>query len=130
LLEIAAGSVGQRSPALRAQAVDSLGLIGDKHAVPALIECLSDERTVSSLPAAERAMRRAVEAMGGDLLKKGIDPKALATAPAPTTVADLAARALERITGESLGFRSTDSADRKAAAVRMYRQWWETYKVN
>lgn len=110
---------------VRAQAIDSLGLLGDKPAVPVLIACLADERPLTTPPQADRALRRAVEAMGADMINQGIDPKALANSGPPTTLADLAARALQRITGESLGFRSGDPPDRKAAAVRMYEQWWQ-----
>jgi len=84
--------VGERSATLRAQAIDSLGLIGDRQAVPALIECLTDERPVATQPAADRA--------------------------------------LQRISGESLGFRSTDPPDRKDAVARMYTQWWESHKAD
>jgi hypothetical protein len=67
--------------------------------------------------------------MGADLAGKGFDPKSLAEIRAPATVADLAARALQRITGESFGFRSTDPPDRKDAVARMYTQWWESHKA-
>jgi len=122
--------VGERSATLRAQAIDSLGLIGDRQAVPALIECLTDERPGATQPAADRALQRAIEAMGADLAGKGFDPKSLAEIRAPATVADLAARALQRITGESFGFRSTDPPDRKDAVARMYTQWWESHKAD
>ncbi len=128
LLRVAAGAAGGGAASVRAQAVDSLGLIGDRQAVPVLIDCLADERPVTTQPAAERAMRRAIQAMAGDLVKQGIDPASVANQPVPSTVADLAARALQRITGEPLGFRTTDPPDRKAAVIRMYSQWWDTHK--
>lgn len=114
---------------LRAQAADSLGLIGDRQTVPVLIECLHDERALTLPPAAERALRRAAEALGADLARQGIDAGSLTAGGAAATVADVAARALQRITGESLGFSSTAPADRKAAAVRMYHQWWEAHQA-
>ncbi|MGB9623727.1 MAG: HEAT repeat domain-containing protein [Phycisphaerae bacterium] len=123
-------AVGERSATLRAQAIDSLGLIGDRQAVPALIECLTDERPVTTRPAADRALLRAIEAIGPDLARQGLDPKSLAAMPAPVTVADLAARALQRITGESFGFRSTDPPERKDAVARMYAQWWESHRAD
>jgi hypothetical protein len=122
-----AGTAEGRFASVRAQAIDSLGLLDVREAVPVLIECLTDERPVTTQPAAERALRRAIEAMGADLAKQGIDPQSLASGRPPVTIADVAVRALRRITGESFGFRSTDPPDRKAAVVRMYEQWWQTH---
>lgn len=113
---------------LRAQAIDSLGILGTRQAVPALIDCLTDERPLTTRPAADRRLDQAIQVLGGDLRKHGLDPDAVRDTAPPQTIADLAARALSRITGESFGFRSTDPPHRKAAVARMYLRWWETHK--
>ncbi|MBN1490174.1 MAG: HEAT repeat domain-containing protein [Phycisphaerae bacterium] len=117
---------GHPSLAVRAQAVDSLGLLGNKAAVPLLIECLRDERPLASRTAADRALERAVGALGTNLESLGVMPEGGAVAP--PTLADLAARALHRITGEAFGFRTNDPPERKANVIRLYEQWWAQHK--
>lgn len=116
------------SAEVRAQAIDSLGLIRCRQAVPVLIEALDDGRPIRTAAASDRALRRALHTMGPVLVRHGMDPASVATAPAPMTVAELAARALSRITGESFGYRADDPPERKAAVTRLYRQWWERNK--
>lgn len=119
---------GERLP-VRAQAMDSLGLIGDVAAVPMLIEALTDERPLTSPPASDRLLQRVLGSSSVDWRRLGIDPTSAPTVAVPETVAEVAARALERIAGESFGYRLADPPDRKAAVVRMYRQWWETHRA-
>lgn len=117
---------GDAPPLLRAQAIDSLGLLGAKQAVPLLIDCLRDERTPATRPAADRRALQAIRAAGLDFSRLGIDPSKIDTGR-PETIAELAARALHRITGESFGFTTTQPADRKEAIIRLYRQWWQAH---
>jgi hypothetical protein len=119
-------------PAVRAQAIDSLGVLRADAAVPVLIEALDDDRPVPFPSGADRALQKALEALGSQpapaALKQGFTPGAIEIEPAPETISQTAARALARITGESLDFDVDAPPDRRAAVKRMYQHWWEQRK--
>ncbi len=84
---------------LRAQIIDSLGILGSRSAVPAITRCLSDDRPVTCLPASQRSAQRAIAALQGDLAGKGIDVPALLEANRrAATVSSTARRSIHLIT--------------------------------
>ena len=83
---------------VRAQIIDSLGMLGSKAALPALRGMLADRRPISRLPASQGGALRAIGALQGRLASKGVDIKALAEASrSDRTVASVATRALGMI---------------------------------
>ncbi len=86
-------------PNLRAQIIDSLGMLGSEAAVPILTDMLADERQVTILPYSQRSALQALAARQQQLLNKGIDPQTVMDAlQKETTVAAIAARSLRLIT--------------------------------
>jgi len=119
---------GPSSPQMIAQAVDSLGLLGWRPSVPVLIDRLADDRPLTTRPVADRKAQQAIQHVQGELMRKlGVDPAAIDTST-KEFISDLAARALQRITGESFGFCSSDPPERRDAVIRLYRQWWEGHR--
>lgn len=121
---------------VRAQAIDSLGRLEAARAVNMLIDLLADESPVRFESGTERAVRTALGRAGGELAKLGLDASALATRPSEEnprakvrTIADVAARALRRITHESFGFHSSEPKERKQNAIRLWKNWSQRRKA-
>ncbi len=96
-------------PDLLAQAIDALGMLSCREAVPLIAARLRDDRLLTVRPASWNSAARAAAAVQRDLAARGIPPGALIEAAgAPVTVAGVAARTL-RLLGEP--------ATREAAAV-------------
>ena len=85
---------------VRAQAIDSLGMLGSQEAVPTLKEMLTDQRPISRLPASQRSALRTIGALQQKLVTQGMDPQAMAEASqSQNTVASVAERSLRLIQG-------------------------------
>lgn len=80
-------------PHVKAQAIDSLGLLGSRAAVPLMKEALADHREIDVPPFSQISAMRAASALSVQLASQGIDPASAtrATTNAPT-VADVATR--------------------------------------
>lgn len=85
-------------PNLRAQLIESLGLMASTRAESVLKDMLTDRRRVTRLPASQQSLQEGLSAVAAQLAEQGIDPGAVreATDPQPT-VASCAARALQLI---------------------------------
>jgi hypothetical protein len=84
---------GSCAPDVKAQLIDSLGLLGCRQAVPLMIDALGDHRPVTTLPHSQLSARRAIQALQSELLSKGADPlSALAASTSEPTVAGVATR--------------------------------------
>ena len=105
---------------LRAQIIDSLAMRRSEAAVPLLTEMLADQRPVATLPYSRRSALRALGAVQGQLLSRGIDPHSGVEAlQAERTVSAIAARAIQMITGPGSGHRATQpAATRRASECR------------
>lgn len=106
----------------RAAAADALGGIGRPEAVPALVALLEDHAAVTSGSAADEAVQKLL----GTLALQGwtIMPTTLpATGLPPTTVAERAAVALQRITGLVPPFASSLPTDERGAAQAEWAAW-------
>ncbi len=115
---------------VRGQAIDELSALGVRKAVPVLIECLSDEAALPGRPVFDRTMERVREVLQETQRASSAPSARLMPAPTwPKTVADLAARALRQLTGESFGFSSADPPERKRAAIQLWQQWWQQQLV-
>jgi HEAT repeat protein len=82
---------GDGSTAVRVQAIQCLGDLEAEQAVAVLTSCLDDDTVFEGMTAAERSAAAALES---------VQPDALVEWPEARTMADFAAAALERITGE------------------------------
>ncbi len=92
-----------RYPELRAQAVESLGRRRSTDAKSTLLACLSDSALVEGVLLGERRDQRVLAAVMVQV------PGIPFADPPPTsgrTIADFAARALTRLTGENCGYRT------------------------
>jgi len=111
-------------PDLRAQIIDALGLMGSRSAVPALIDCLADQRAISHPPASYRWANQAIQSLESQLPAQGLDPAALRSASvAPCTVAGVAERALAWITGISGGDPNAERDQDRSEAIGRWREW-------
>lgn len=80
-------------PDVKAQVIDSLGLLGCRQAVPLITDALSDHRPIRVLPHSQLSARKAIQALHADLVAQGTDPiSALAAVTAEPTVSGVAAR--------------------------------------
>jgi HEAT repeat protein len=80
------------NPNVKAQAIDSLGLLGREEALPLMQKALADERHVDHLPHSQLSAMRAIGALSADLSAKGIDPASAAdSASTAPTVGAIAA---------------------------------------
>ncbi len=114
-------------PDLRAQIIDALGLMGSRSAVPALIECLADQRAISHPPASFRWANQAIQCLESQLPAEGLDPATLRSASvAPCTVAGVAERALAWITGISGGDPNAQRGHDRSEAIEPWREWQRT----
>jgi HEAT repeat protein len=77
--------------AVRVQAIQCLGHLGAVQAVDVLTECLNDDTLFDGATLTERTAAAAIQTVG---------PSQPLELPGPRTVADFAAAALERITGQ------------------------------
>ena len=110
---------------LKAQVIDSLGLLACERAAPLLIEALADHRPVTQLPYSRRSALRAPAATREQLASEGLDPRAARAAlEGELTVASVAAQSLAWIAGESPGDLSTRPADGGEAIRRRWETWW------
>ena len=106
-------------PDLRAQIIDSLGMLGCTRAVPLLTDMLADERPVSTLPYSQRSALEAVAAAQDQWLSRGFDLEAVRSAlQGEQTVASIAARSLRLITGKPFGNPTTQPATRRTSEYR------------
>ncbi len=89
------------SPAdVRAQIIDSLGMLGCRNSLGLITEALQDSRPLSTPPFSQLSARHAVAALQSDLRTHGMDPAAaMAAAASPPTVAGVAARWLALLAG-------------------------------
>ncbi|MBI4581469.1 MAG: HEAT repeat domain-containing protein, partial [Planctomycetes bacterium] len=79
-------------PDVRAQIIDSLGLLGCTRAVPLIIDALADDRPVETLPHSLQSAKRALEAVRGQVPATSFDwDAAEQQVVAPQTVAAVAA---------------------------------------
>jgi len=92
-----------RFPELRAQAVESLGRRRSPNSKPTLLACLSDSAQVEGVLLGERRDQRVLAAV---MLQVPGIPSADHLTPSARTIADIAARALTRLTGENCGYRT------------------------
>lgn len=100
------------APDVKAQLIDSLGLLGCREAIPLIEEAQGDPRPIGILPFAQRSAQRAVAALRGDLLARGTDPEqAIRAASSELTVAGVAAYWLRLLRGDPL-----DAASQPASA--------------
>ncbi len=82
-------------PDLLAQAIDALGMLECREAVPLIAGRLNDRRPLTTRPASWNSAARAAAALRRDLASRGIRPDALLEAVgAPLTVAGVASRTL------------------------------------
>jgi HEAT repeat protein len=109
---------------VRAQAIDSLGWLRASAAIDTLIELLSDGTPVRIETAFDRDLRQTYVTARDGLQMQGVVVEPPTSLPAAgRTIADLAARALRRITNESFDFRSSDPPERKADTIRLWKSW-------
>ena len=111
---------GSSAP-VRARAIEVLAQCGVDAAIDAMIDALTDNRE------APQALFSTLPADMGP-----IPPAVMTTAPAtqatPNTVADWAAAALRKLTGQDFGFASDLPPDRRAEIIRMWRTWRSEHK--
>ncbi len=112
-----------RFPELRAQAVESLGRRRSPDAKSTLLACLSDSAVVEGILLGERRDQRVLAAVIQRV--PGI-PSADTLPAAGRTIADIAGRALTRLTGENCGYRTPiQSAD-----IDRLRQCWSNATIS
>ncbi len=125
------------NPAVRAQAIESLGQWDGADAVGPLIECLDDDAVFTGMTESQRSALAALDAVGmgamGDMGTNGaagsadLDMKkrtADLIASNHLTNGQRAAIALRRITDQSFGYVEAAPADR-AAIIAKWRAWHE-----
>jgi len=96
------------NPDLKAQIIDSLGMLHSKKAVPIIEKMMSDNRPITILPVSQRRLLNAIGVLQNDLAAKGVNPQSLYDASqTQSTVFGIAQRALVIING-----RQTDITTR------------------
>lgn len=89
-------------PEVRAQIIDSLGMMGRRDAIRLMHEALQDHRPIRTLPFSQLSARRAIAALQPDLRAHGMDPaQAMAAADSPPTVAGVAGRWLQLLESDN-----------------------------
>lgn len=111
-------------PDVRAQVIESLGLLNCGAAVPAMIDALADRRPLATTPFSQSHATRAIGALQGQIVAKGGDPGAMLAAVETPTVASVAARWLTLMTGGSFGDPTTQPADRTPEIQKAWRAAW------
>ena len=104
---------------IRREAIRSLGKIGKKNAVPALLASLGREKAKGIRIEIIRSL-----AMIGDITAAP-DLIRFLESTDPGMRAE-AATALRFLTREMMGFEAKANAEERAKAVRRWRRWWET----
>lgn len=112
-------------PDIRAQVIESLGLLNCGAAVPAMIDALADRRSLETPPFSQRNVARAIGSLQGEIVAKGGDPGAMMAAAETPTVASVAAQWLTMMTGGSFGDPTTQPADRTPEIQRAWREAWK-----
>lgn len=111
--------------ARRAALVDTLDAIGEPECVPALISLLSDHRVCDVPLRRDETARRVLSG----LLAEGyplVSSSMPTTAASPRTIAERAAAALARITGQDVPFASDATEEERSAAERQWADWHAT----
>lgn len=80
----ARAATDETAPDLRAQAIDSLGLLGDRDAADAVRSALDDHRPIAALPQSMASAMRALATVAPQLEAQGAVIESNATADAPT----------------------------------------------
>ena len=90
----------QPDASVKAQVIDSLGLLGCKEALPLMHKSLEDARPIDRLPHSQLSAMRAIGALSPELAAKGIDPMSAAdSASTSPTVAAVAGRWIRLLSG-------------------------------
>jgi hypothetical protein len=108
----------------RAALIEALANLGGAESVPPLLFLLEDDRRCRGPVFVEELAQH----LYGPLIEQGFrlaEPTWPATRPAQRTVAEHAADALAKITGEAPPFASDASSEQRAAAAHVWRQWYE-----
>lgn len=112
---------GHQDPAIRAQAVESLGRRRDPESIPVLVSRLQDTSPVETQLLGEFRDDRVL----AEILRRGAALPAAESKPAHRTVADFAERSLEQITGKTF---TPINNDRSIQARMKY--WQNTYPLH
>lgn len=100
-------------PDVKAQVIDSLGLLGCRQAVPLITDALTDHRPIRVLPHSQLSARKAIQALHADIMAQGTDPAtALAAVTAEPTVSGVAARWLPLLAEPEAGPPATQPPTR------------------
>jgi HEAT repeat protein len=108
---------------VRVAVIDALAGIADPECVPVLLQMLSDQRVCAVQPHSRRAAQQALHA----LRARGLAPLPTTTqaaSPEPSTVGEWAAAALVSITGRDPPFSSAAAPQVRAAAERVWLEWY------
>jgi HEAT repeat protein len=96
------GATGDWPADVRAQIIDSLGMLGCRDSLGLIAEALKDDRLIQTLPHSQLSARRAIAALQPDLRTRGMDPAdAMAAADSAPSVAAVAARWLRLLAADN-----------------------------
>lgn len=114
-----------RPPEIRAQAIDSLGMLGCKQAVPLVLEAMTDHRPLAVLPQSQLSARRAIGALGAQLAARGANPdQARASIATEPTVAGVAAHWYRLLTGMAVDPATSQPDDEQRQIIEQLKSKW------